>query len=72
VRGALDHLVPARRRLNVDLDHAGIRRDAKIAEARIARRLVALEDDRLFKRFRRGFDRRDQFHSSARALAPAA
>jgi hypothetical protein len=35
VVGALDQLVPARRRVDVDLDHARVGRDAEVREARV-------------------------------------
>ena len=46
--GLLDELLPVLRGMDVDLDHAGIGRDAEILQARIAaRRSVAFEEDRL-------------------------
>ena len=44
--GLLDELAPARRRMDVDLDHARVGRHAQDVEARVARRLVAFEHDR--------------------------
>ena len=56
----LDQFAPARRRMDVDFDHARIGRDTQLLQPRIARRLVAFEDDRHIQRCRGGFDRGDQ------------
>src|SRR5437773_365525 len=50
-RRSFGQFVPARRRMNVDLDYAGIGSDAKKLESRIARRLIAFKQNRLVHRF---------------------
>ena len=51
---------PARRRLQVDLDHAGVRRDLDVHQPRIVGRRLAFEDHRQVQRARGRFDRLDQ------------
>ena len=51
---------PARRRLQVDLDHAGVRRDLDVRQPRIVGRRLAFEDHRQAQRARGRFDRLDQ------------
>jgi len=60
-RGALGQLIPIGRGLNIDFDDSGIRRHAKIGDARIVRRLIAFENDGLRQRFGRGLHGRHQF-----------
>src|SRR5439155_24809520 len=50
-RRSFGQFIPARRRMNVDLDDPRVRSDAKKLESRIARRLVAFEQNRLVHRF---------------------
>ncbi len=61
-------LGPAARRLDVDLDHAGIGRDLDVRQPRIVRRRVALEDDRQVQRRRRLLDRGDEIEVVLRRL----
>jgi hypothetical protein len=58
--GQVDRLFPQRRRLDVDLDHAGIGRDLEHVEARIGRRGIALDPHRDARRLRRALHRGDQ------------
>src|SRR5260370_13915797 len=48
--GVVDHFVPGIRRVNVDLDDAGIGRNLDDVEARVVRRGVALDDDGVSRR----------------------
>ena len=59
-RGARHHVVPGRGRVDVHLDHAGIRGHGKAQDAAVTRRLVALEHHLALCRGRRPLDRRDQ------------
>ncbi len=59
--GGGDAFAPARRGMDVDLDHAGIRRDANDVHARIDRRRVALDLHRQPDFFGCGLSGRDQF-----------
>ncbi len=68
MRRPLDELIPARRRVNVHLDHARVRRHSKTVQARILGRLVTLENHRLRQRPRRGFDRCDDFEIALESL----
>ena len=54
-------IVPVRRRMDVDLEHAGIGRDADHVEARIVRRGVAFDVDGQAEVLRGGFRGRDEF-----------
>ena len=54
--------------MDVDLDHAGIGRDADDVEARVVRRRVALDVDRQAHRLRRGLGRGDQLEIVLDAL----
>ena len=47
--------------MNIDLDHARVGSDAKVRQARIARRLVAFEHDRLIERCGGRFHGGDEF-----------
>ena len=60
MRGAIDEIIPAARRVDVHLDDARVRRHAEAVEARILRRLVAFEDHRRIHGFGGRFDRGDQ------------
>ena len=44
-RHVVNQLVPARRRVDIHLDHARVRRDAEQLDARVARRRIALDPD---------------------------
>src|SRR6266542_4795711 len=57
---SFSQLVPARSRMNIDLDNPRVGSDAKKLEARIARRFVAFEQDRLVHCFGGGFDGSDE------------
>ena len=59
-RRLLDELVPARGRLHVHFDDAGIRRDEEMRQPRIVRRRIAFEQHAHAERARRRFDGRDQ------------
>ncbi|VVP52639.1 hypothetical protein PS898_05425 [Pseudomonas fluorescens] len=59
--GAFDQLIPGGGRLHVDLDHAWVRRNPEVAQARIARRLIAFQQHRAMQFFSRGLDGADQF-----------
>ncbi|MNV12473.1 hypothetical protein D3C71_1030780 [compost metagenome] len=59
--GALDQFIPGGGRLHVDFDHPRVRGDAEVAQAWIARRLIALQQYRAHQFFSGGFDGRDQF-----------
>ena len=59
--GGRDAILPARRRVDIDLDDAGIGRDANDVEARIVRRRVALDMHRQADVPRRGFGGGDEF-----------
>ena len=61
VGGLLDQLRPGLGRVDVDLDDAGVRRDAEMRQARIGRRLVAFQDDRQLHFFGRRLDGGDDF-----------
>ncbi len=56
----IDRLAPVLRRLNVDLDHAGIGRHLDHLDARIVRRPVALDMNRKLHFLGSRLDRRDQ------------
>jgi hypothetical protein len=58
--GVVDQLAPAVHRLHIDFDHAGVGGDAQHFQARIARRLVALDHHRHFQFRASGLDRRGQ------------
>ena len=57
----LDRLAPSRRRMDVDLDDAGVGRDPDDIEARIGRRGVALDVDGKPGFLGGGLDRGDEF-----------
>src|SRR6266511_71714 len=57
---SFSQLVPARRQINIDLDDPRVGSDAKKLEARVARRLIAFEQDRLVHCFGGGFDGGDE------------
>src|SRR4030095_8425866 len=57
---SFSQLVPARRRMNIDLDDPRVGSDAKKLEARIARRLIAFKENRLAHCFSGGFDGGDE------------
>ena len=59
-RGRLDRLPPAARRMDVDLDHAGIGRHLDHVEARIVRRRIAFDVNLRADLARGSFDGRDQ------------
>ena len=59
--GGGDAFAPARRGMDVDFDHAGVRRDANDVHARIDRGRVALDLHRKSDFFGRGFGGGDQF-----------
>ncbi|MNQ67257.1 hypothetical protein D3C85_817730 [compost metagenome] len=58
--GTLDQLVPTGRGLHVDLDHTRVRRHLEIAQACVARRLVAFKQDRAIELLGRRLDNADQ------------
>ena len=60
--GDVDELVPRCRGMHVDFDHAGVGGDVEHPDARIARRRVALDHDRLPLLRRRRLDARQQLH----------
>ena len=60
MRGSIDQLIPGGGRMNVHFDHTRIGRHAEIVQARIARRLVAFEHDRLRLRLRNRLDGSDE------------
>ena len=64
----VDQLAPARDRLHVDLEYAGVGRDRELLETRIERRQVALERDRRLQFARRRLDRSDQFQEVVHRL----
>ncbi len=53
-------LVPAARRLDIDLDDAGVRRDLEVRQTRIGRRGIPFEHHRQIELSRGGFNRADQ------------
>ncbi len=54
--GFFDHFRPARRRVNVHLNNAGVRCDQQFFQARITGRRVTFNDDRHFQGSRSGFN----------------
>ena len=69
MHGALDELAPARAGLDVHLDDAGVGRDAEVRQARIGRRLVALDDQADAERLGARFDRGDEFEIVVETVA---
>ena len=61
IAGAIGKFVPVAGRLDVDLDDARIRGHAEVHEPRIARRLIALDHDRLLQRLGRRFHGAHEF-----------
>ena len=62
-------VAPRRRRMDVDLDDAGIGRDAQHLDARIARRRIAFDGHRRGQRARGVLDRGEQRHVGFELLA---
>ncbi len=58
--GAFDEIGPVGRGMDVDLDHAGIGRDAEVQDARIAGRRIAFDEDRLGEFLGRVLERRHE------------